>query len=983
MEDKELIEGFKNPGPEYRSAPFWSWNERIEPKEVCRQLGLMKTGGYGGGFMHSRIGLVTSYMGREWMTAIKAGVDYAGKNGILAYLYDEDRWPSGFAGGLATKKKKNQMQVLTASKDKKGKWVFHVETSSATVWFNNLPYLNTLKKDAVEDFIKSTYEVYRRETGDNFGKTVPAIFTDEPNYSCSWGAKERRGVSLVPYTDELPALFQKEYGYPIEPNYPSIFARVGNWQKVRCHYWRLLGKLFQINFGKQIYDWCEKYNIALTGHYLAEDNLISQISVIGAVMPLYEYMQIPGVDHLANNINNLLTLKQCSSVANQLGRKRVLSELFGCAGQNMTFLDRKWIGDWHFALGINLFCPHLWLYSMAGCRKRDYPPTLSYQQPWWQDNKPLEDYFGRVSYLFSQGKFAADILVLHPVESGFVSFEPGYGFASEEQKEISSLNDSFVSLLEELLANHFEFDLGDETIIEKYGNVSGEKLSVKEMAYRVIVLPETITIRRSTLGLIMKFIQSGGKVVVWKTMPQFVDGEKDENALKELAGKVKICDNLSGFLFELESCLSERIHIRDGKIEAREVYLHRRAISEKEEVIFLANTSKKEKKDVDLLLSKKGLLEELDVFRGDASPARVENDGVGIKKSLRIPPGGSRLFLLRHGQNPVLVEKIEQEDILVAECFTRDWKAKPLSLNSFTLDFCDFRIGKGKWKGPEPVLKVQEELEKTGKNVSVALRFYFDTNIAKTPSELFLVLEHPEQFKITVNGCRVRGDEGFWIDTSFRKIDILKSVKPAGKNIVELETVFTPPRKPNTLIYRKGGTELESIYLLGDFGISGQFVRIADGLWARNFKVVSQTEATPENLTANGYPFFAGRFRYSGKIRLSIPQGGRKGRYFLQLEEPSAITHKVKVNGKEAGLIFLPPYRIEVSGLLSHGDNEIEIEAATSLRNLLGPHHNKFGESAGGVGPGSFLDKTNWADDYHVVPAGLKGIRIYASSMDI
>ena len=45
-----------------------------------------------------------------------------------------------------------------------------------------------------------------------------------------------------------------------------------------------------------------------------------------------------------------LTLKQCTSVAHQLGRKWVLSELYGVTGWPFTFEGMKWIGDWHAVL---------------------------------------------------------------------------------------------------------------------------------------------------------------------------------------------------------------------------------------------------------------------------------------------------------------------------------------------------------------------------------------------------------------------------------------------------------------------------------------------------------------------------------------------------------------------------------------------------------------------------------------------------------
>ena len=79
----ELRRQFANPGKDYRSAPFWSWNDRMEPGEVRRQVRDMKSHGMGGFFMHSRVGLETPYMGPEWMTCIRAAVDEAKTIGIV------------------------------------------------------------------------------------------------------------------------------------------------------------------------------------------------------------------------------------------------------------------------------------------------------------------------------------------------------------------------------------------------------------------------------------------------------------------------------------------------------------------------------------------------------------------------------------------------------------------------------------------------------------------------------------------------------------------------------------------------------------------------------------------------------------------------------------------------------------------------------------------------------------------------------------
>jgi len=90
---------FQNPPKEYRPIPFWSWNDRLQPDELRRQIGEMDSQGWGGFFMHSRIGLETPYMSEEWMRCVGECIDEAGTRGMGAWLYDEDKWPSGYAGG--------------------------------------------------------------------------------------------------------------------------------------------------------------------------------------------------------------------------------------------------------------------------------------------------------------------------------------------------------------------------------------------------------------------------------------------------------------------------------------------------------------------------------------------------------------------------------------------------------------------------------------------------------------------------------------------------------------------------------------------------------------------------------------------------------------------------------------------------------------------------------------------------------------------
>ena len=54
-------------------------------------------------------------------------------------------------------------------------------------------------------------------------------------------------------------------------------------------------------FTRRLFAWCDARGVSLTGHQNeneGEDDLAWQIGSCGAVMPHYEYMHIPGIDHL-------------------------------------------------------------------------------------------------------------------------------------------------------------------------------------------------------------------------------------------------------------------------------------------------------------------------------------------------------------------------------------------------------------------------------------------------------------------------------------------------------------------------------------------------------------------------------------------------------------------------------------------------------------------------------------------------------------
>ncbi len=983
---------FKNPGKEFRGAPFWSLNDKLEDSELSRQISLMDDGWFGGFFLHAREGLVTPYMSEEWLNRIETCLKEAEKRGMYAWLYDEDKWPSGFAGGVvpasnrdyrvkalamtisgviinspellkvfecdfADGKPSNLRAVEACERPKTGKSYINFYIWIAPIgskWFDGFSYIDTLNSEAVRKFIESTYERYYQRFKGWIGKTIPGIFTDEPNYL---SGQESLNYPAVPWTNRFPEFFKSKLGYDITDHLPSLFFDVGDYYKIRYDFWRTLTELFIESYSKQIYEWCDKHGLKYTGHYLSEESLTSQIRVIGAAMPHYEYMHIPGVDHLCRNIDEVLTIKQVASVANQLGKERVLSETYGCSGQNLSFEDRKWIGDWEYVLGVNFLNHHLSLYSMRGRRKRDYPPNIFYQQPWWKFNHLVESYFTRLSYALSRGVRVVDVLIIHPIGSGWAAFSP------LNTSEVDELNKSLEKTFRTLLEKHWDFEFGDEFIISKYGNVENEHLIVGRCRYRAVIIPPSLTLAEFTVKLLEEYTANGGLLIAIEPVPRMVDG-KPSSRIETLLEKAVRVKNPSEAVDVLNEKIEKRVSINSLKNDSSNVWYHLRRDGS-QQILFLVNLSRSQKVDLEVGLLGRGGLEEYDPFTGDVKTADQSVRGNYVYTKVSLPPVGSRLFVLDETESP---ETAEYKQLKVVEELTvaKPWKISRKSLNALTLDYCSVGF-EGVWTGKIPTWKAQKIVDGLGYGKRFTLKYEFTVDLKNLDREVWLALESPEKFKIKVNGLDVsyKLEYGWWIDTSFKQIPIKGFIKN-GLNVVELESVktFTKYMVSGTDAHELE-TEVESIYIVGEFAV--------ENIGNREFKIIEEDQYYEGgDLTKRGYPFYAGEVSIEGMLKFEEKPSGR---IFLVLNGLNATVAQVKLNGRDVGYIFLKPHEVEITDFVKPGVNEIEIVLVNTLRNLLGPHHHKAGELTA-VGPYSFQDELNWVDYYNFVQYGLDEIKI-------
>ena len=94
-----LEDNFQNPSAEYRTAPFWVWNNDVSKEDIDRTLGEFKEKGIGGVFLHPRYGMITEYLSDDWWELVEYSLQKAEELDMKLWIYDENSFPSGFAGG--------------------------------------------------------------------------------------------------------------------------------------------------------------------------------------------------------------------------------------------------------------------------------------------------------------------------------------------------------------------------------------------------------------------------------------------------------------------------------------------------------------------------------------------------------------------------------------------------------------------------------------------------------------------------------------------------------------------------------------------------------------------------------------------------------------------------------------------------------------------------------------------------------------------
>jgi hypothetical protein len=1007
----ELTSLFADPPMEYRSVPFWDWNGQISKEGIDFQLKEFKKAGIGGLFIHPRPGLITEYLSDEWFQLFDHAVRKGKELDMKIWIYDENSYPSGFAGGhvpaempdsyqhgiglilniqqvlqvipsdtleVVLKKTENGFQDITSSvaqeNGQKGTYyVFRKGYPPKSPWYGGFTYVDLLYKGVTEKFIDITMTRGYEKNKSDFGKNVPGIFTDEPNLEAPMRGTDMR------WTPDLWIAFEQRWGYDLRVNLPSLFKETGNWKKVRHDYYQLLLELFVDRWAKPWNKYCDNNNLIWTGHYWEHGWPEPTHGFDEAAF--YIWHQMPGIDMLGNTLDtaglggqfgNDRAVRELRSAANQAGWTRTLSETYGGGGWEMNFETQKRMVDWQGVLGVNFVNQHLSYYSINGVRKFDYPPSFSYHEPWWKHYKLMGDYIGRISMAMATGQQINKTLVLQPNSTAWMYFS-----RKDKHPAINSIRNGFKNFVYRLEQHHIEYDLGSEAVLSELGSIAGKALRVGKRDYTLVVIPaEMENLNQNTFELLKQFLANGGKVLSFNRNITHLDGNESP-VINKLAASYPSQWTYAEKLQDTSALklLTDEEFIMDDQSKNGMLY-HQRRIIDDGQILFFVNTHQSKKATAEVTVVGKYVTlfnpvsGEIYTYPSKAKKGR-------LTFSFSLDPVGSNLFVIsdKKPSEPKYNPPTGKETVIAGSGTV---KVKRASENVLMINYLDLKTAKSEQKdiyfmnaliglfkengvemGNPWQHKIQykkdyltlDTLFKEDSGFEVSYHFHVHSDVsAAVMKKIEAVVEFPDLWKVYINGQEVSTiKDKYWIDKEF-PVYAIGNYLQKGNNTLTLKA-------PRMHVL----AEVMPVYILGDF-----LVKPAP---SKGFEICFGEINTTGSWREAGLPFYSQEVGYTQSFTIDK---NKSSTYKVKLNTWRGSVAEVMVNGKTAGLIAWQPDELDVTSWLKDGTNDITVKVTGSLKNTFGFFFQK--NNGWLFGPGAWNNAPEHAPDangYFLLDVGL------------
>lgn len=495
-------------------VPFWMWNDKLEKEKLSQQLQEIKEKGMNQVIIHPRFGLETPYLSDEWFEMVGFVVEEAGKADMKLWIYDELNWPSGYAGGETLRNSpKLCAKHLVQSADS-----YEVRDTSWKPAYSDDRYIDVLNPEATDSFIDLVYDEYWKRFRKHFGTTILGFFTDEPGMYNNFADSD---PGSIPWTEKLPAFFERMNGYPLEQVMNSIFETQGQKSiEARVDYWNTISLLYQESYFKRLQKWCHKKGVAFTGHVLVEEDMVNTAKTQGNFFTTMEHLDFAGYDLLGRlEPKTLIAAKLASSASKAHDLYGVTAETFGIFGWDITEEEMKRVVKWQAEQGLDVLIPHALYYSLRGERYSDCPPSFMAEKFWAKFDEFVE---ASKEALTSKENELAEVAIYYPIETVWGYLSP------DDTTEAEKVDYAFQT------ASYTCYNIG-----VGFNYVPASTLTRGNFVnYKVLILPKTEVLPLEVMRKIVKFAKDGGQVVCVGGEPKYSSKEIEQEFLEELWGQI-------------------------------------------------------------------------------------------------------------------------------------------------------------------------------------------------------------------------------------------------------------------------------------------------------------------------------------------------------------------------------------------------------------------------------------------------------------
>ncbi|WP_147423871.1 hypothetical protein [Cohnella endophytica] len=494
---------------ELKFLGFWAINDSLDSKRLRSQLDGLKASGLEGVIFHPRFYPNDPvYMSPAYLDVVSDIILYSKSIGMAFWIYDEDGWPSGTAGG----------QVLARRPDLRCEWISYEQGAGGEygIACGSKTAVSSFDNEATALFIEITHEGYRRGLKPEAFDYVTGFFTDEVAFLDGHGITVNHGA--LPWDSRFPALYEERYDEKLEPLLPLLFEDGEGSRQIRVRYWEMATDALIEGFYKPVQHWCAANGKKFTGHLKGEENPFFQLSYSGSAFQVLKGIETPAIDALERYPGNNFYPRIVHSIAMQQGRDGVLVEAMGGSGWGVSPESFTDYVLWLAGHGVETFTLHLNQLQLKTQAIHDWPPSMP-SHITWRDGFPallasLKEKAAGLPDLRSE----PDVLIVTPTRGVMASFVPVEAMVINEHdgsgvpdNESGLISKRFLSLVEQCREAGLHYELSEERTIEEDGIVANGKLRIGRREYGSVLLADGCM--WEDRGLVSKLRDAGIRVL--------------------------------------------------------------------------------------------------------------------------------------------------------------------------------------------------------------------------------------------------------------------------------------------------------------------------------------------------------------------------------------------------------------------------------------------------------------------------------------